>query len=128
MGPGSRCVTLLIALKSSWLPGHLQPVWYFLPLLYQSSLKFVSPSQCTCCFCVLSFDSYLSVHEETEARPWCNDLPDGYYRAELGLEPWFWPPGPAFFFSMPQVAQHMLLVFSAGFVANSPPRLDVPRG
>lgn len=28
-----RCVTLLISLTSPWLPGHLQPLWYFCPYL-----------------------------------------------------------------------------------------------
>lgn len=55
----------------------------------------------------------------------CRMVTKGQSRA---LNPGFGLLAQLAFLTMLQVAQHMLLVFSAGFLANSPPGLDVPRG
>lgn len=78
-GPAVTVITLLIALKSPWLLGHLQPMWDIYPYLSLiSHLRSLSATlQCTRHFCIQSLDSHLSAHEETEARSWCNSLPNG---------------------------------------------------
>lgn len=78
-GPAVTVITLCLLLSSllgCWATSSPCGIFILTSLLSVIS-EVCLPLRNVRHFCIQSLDSHLSTHEETEARSWCNSLPNG---------------------------------------------------